>query len=310
MSQLIQTSRPKFCTLGGPAISEGRIPRERSSRIVSTPRFAVSGRDLVPILGLRNGESATVKHLLSELAAKQATLDTLLKGFATIDFPVVAGLTFDVLYRPAAAIEQLGGDWYDVFLLPDGRVAFTLGDVCGRGIGAAVKMGQAKQAIKVAASLQINDPMPIAVLEQSNKVIFLNNHEVEFTTAIYGVIDLANRKVTYASAGHHPPVLATAGREPRILPNHGFPLGVEVNLPDLIKQHEFPIEPGSLMVLYTDGLVEYNHDIQAGEARLLRAAREAVTTRARHPARFIVESVLQEELEHPDDVAVLTILFE
>ena len=171
-------------------------------------------------------------------------------------------------------------------------------------------MGQAKQAIKVAASLQINDPMPLAVLEQANKVIFLNNHEVEFTTAIYGVIDLANRKVTYASAGHHPPILAKAGEEPCIMPNHGFPLGVEINLPDLIKEHEFTYESGSLLVLYTDGLIEYSHDIQDGEARLLRAARDAVTTKANNPARFIVESVLQEESRHPDDVAVLTIFFE
>jgi serine phosphatase RsbU (regulator of sigma subunit) len=280
------------------------------SRRLSQPRYAASSNNLAPILGLRSGESATVKHLLSELAAKQATLDTLLKGFAVIDFPVVAGLAFDVLYQPSAAIEQLGGDWYDIFALPDGRVAFSLGDVCGRGLGAAVKMGQAKQAIKVAASLQINDPMPLAVLEQSNKVIFLNDHEVEFTTAIYGVIDLVNRKVTYASAGHHPPILATPGREPRIMPNHGFPLGVEINLPDLIQEHEFAIESGSLMVLYTDGLVEFSHDIQEGEARLLRAARDAVTRKVPNPARFIVERVLQEDLQHPDDIAVLTIFFE
>ena len=256
------------------------------------------------------GESATIEHLRSELAAKQATVDTLLKGFVATDFPVVAGLAFDVLYQPAAAIEQLGGDWYDIFMLPDGRVVFSLGDVCGRGLGAAVKMGQAKQAIKVAASLQINDPMPIAVLDQANKVIFLNNHDVKFTTAIYGVIDLVNRKVTYASAGHHPPILAQAGEEPRIMPNHGFPLGVEIDLPDLIKEHEFAYESGSLLVLYTDGLIEYSHDTQEGEVRLLRAARGALVTKAQNPARFIVKNVLQEESQHPDDVAVLTIFFE
>lgn len=255
-------------------------------------------------------DAVTIDHLRSELATKQAMVDTLLKGFVAIDFPVVAGLAFDVLYKPSAAIEQLGGDWYDIFTLPDGRVGFSLGDVCGRGLGAAVKMGQAKQAIKVAASLQINDPMPLAVLEQANKVIFLNDHVVEFTTAIYGVIDLAKRTVTYASAGHHPPILARAGEEPRVMPNHGFPLGVEVDLPELIKEHEFTYETGSLLVLYTDGLIEYTHDTEAGEARLLRAARDAVTVKAQHPAKFIVDSVLQEESRHPDDVAVLTISFD
>jgi phosphoserine phosphatase RsbU/P len=96
--------------------------------------------------------------------------------------------------------------------------------------------------------------MPIAVLDQTNKVIFLNNHQVEFTTAIYGVIDMTSRKVKYASAGHHPPILAKAGEQPRIMPNHGFPLGVELNLPDLIREHEFIYESGTLLVLYTDGL--------------------------------------------------------
>ena len=92
--------------------------------------------------------------------AKQATVNALMMGFAVSDFPVVEQLSFDVVYEPAAPIERLGGDWYDIFRLPDGRVAFSVGDVCGKGLGAAVKMGQAKQAIKVAASLPNNDPMP------------------------------------------------------------------------------------------------------------------------------------------------------
>jgi serine phosphatase RsbU (regulator of sigma subunit) len=171
-------------------------------------------------------------------------------------------------------------------------------------------MGQAKQAIKVAASLQINDPMPIAVLDQTNKVIFLNNHNAEFTTAIYGVTDTASRKVTYASAGHHPPILAKRGEPPRVMTNHGFPLGVELNLPDLIREHEFFYESNTLLVLYTDGLVEFNHNDLEGEARLLKAARDAVETQAPLPACFIVESVLEEESQYPDDVAVMTIYFE
>jgi serine phosphatase RsbU (regulator of sigma subunit) len=251
-----------------------------------------------------------VQRLRTELAEKQATVDALMEGFQIPDFPVVGGLAFDVLYRPAATLERLGGDWYDIFTLPDGRVAFTIGDVCGRGIAAAVKMGQAKQAIKVAASLQANDPMPRAVLDQTNKVIFLNGHHVEFTTAIYGLIDTTNRTVTYASAGHHPPILAKRGVPPSVMPNHGFPLGVELDLPDLIREHEFSYESRTLLVLYTDGLIEFNHDADEGEARLLEAARAAVESETSNPARFIVESVLVNEPQHPDDVAVMTIFFE
>ena len=63
-------------------------------------------------------------------------------SFAVSDFPVVEQLSFDVVYEPAAPIE-LCNDWYDIFRLPDGRVVFSVGDVCGKGLGAAVKMGQA-----------------------------------------------------------------------------------------------------------------------------------------------------------------------
>ena len=259
----------------------------------------------------RVSEPATVDSLRVELASKQATVDALMQGFLTVVFPSVPGLLFDVLYQPAATIEKLGGDWYDIFMLPDGRVAFTLGDVCGRGLAAAVKMGQAKQAIKVAASLQINDPMPVAVLDQTNKVIFLNDHIVEFTTAIYGVIDMVTRTVTYASAGHHPPILAKAGAPSSVMPNHGFPLGVEINLPDLIREHQFVYESGTLLVLYTDGLIEFSHDDAVAEEKLLKATRDAVEAKTTKPATFIAESVLHEvEAQYPDDIAVMTIFFE
>ena len=67
-------------------------------------------------------QTAMIKELRLALASKQATVDALMKGYHAVDFPKVDGLTFDVLYQPAATIEQLGGDWYDVFMLPDGRV--------------------------------------------------------------------------------------------------------------------------------------------------------------------------------------------
>ncbi len=253
---------------------------------------------------------ATIDRLTNELATKQATVDALLQGYQTAVFPSVPGLAFDVLYRPAAALEHLGGDWYDIFLLPDGRVAFTIGDVCGRGLAAAVKMGQAKQAVKVAASLLINNAMPRAVLEQTNKVIFLNGNNVEFTTALYGIIDMTTRRVTYSSAGHPPPILAQAGTASRTMPNHGFPLGVALESPLPIPEHEFTYEAGQLLVLYTDGLTEYDHDVDAGEASVRRAAREAIESHALHPAKFILEHVLQAPPKHPDDVAVMTIFFQ
>lgn len=259
--------------------------------------------------GSRTASSERIRDLETRLAEKQATVDVLMQGFIAADFPTVDGLSFDVVYQPAGDAEQLAGDWYDVFTLPDGRVAFSLGDVCGKGMAAAVKMAQAKQAIKVAASLPANDPMPISVLRQANKVIFLNDHHVEFTTAVYGIIDVNSRNVTYACAGHHPPILACAGAASRVLPNHGFPLGIEGDLPDLIREHQFPYEPGMLLVLYTDGLTEFSHDADEGDQRLLAASREAVDVGATTPATYIAANVLRASPHPRDDVTVLTVLF-
>jgi serine phosphatase RsbU (regulator of sigma subunit) len=147
------------------------------------------------------------------------------------------------------------------------------------------------------------------VLEQTNRVIFLNGNNVEFTTALYGVIDTSSRQVLYACAGHPPPILARPGENARIMPNHGFALGVEIDFPTLV-EHEFTYKSGDLFVLYTDGLTEFNHDVDEGEISLLRISREALDAKVRFPARFIVEQMLQTPAKYPDDVAVVTIFFE
>jgi PAS domain S-box-containing protein len=234
-------------------------------------------------------------------------VDALMKGYLTNELPKVKGLTFDALYKAANVVEKLGGDWYDAFNLPDGHIGFSIGDVCGHGIDAAVKMGEAKQAIFVAACLDEPVPVPSDVLSTANRVLFLRQNHI-LTTALYGSVDLACRTFTYASAGHHPPMLAKPNEATVILPNHGFPLGVEENMPPC-KTHEFTFESGSMMVLYTDGLIEFTRDLVEGEARLLSAAAEAITRNVEHPATFIADHVLKDA--HPnDDIAILTLSFE
>jgi serine phosphatase RsbU (regulator of sigma subunit) len=79
----------------------------------------------------------------------------------------------------------------------------------------------------------------------------------------------------------------------------------------VIREHEFFYKSGTLLVLYTDGIIEFSHDAGRGEAKLLKAARDAVDAKVTNPATFIVESVLRDEqMQYPDDVAVMTIFFE
>jgi PAS domain S-box-containing protein len=252
------------------------------------------------------GTLTDVDESQTRVDANAHVLNALMQGYLSKPLPVVRGLSFDTRYQTANAMERPGGDWYDVFELPNGRIGFSLGDVCGHGIDAAVKMSEAKQAIFVAASLR--DPEPRSVLYEANKVLFLNNHRVSITTAVYGFVDTARRTVSYASAGHHPPILVRADGETEILPNHGFPLGVEEHMPPRIRTHQFEYESGSTMVMYTDGLIEFDHDLAKGEARLLAAAGEATRCKTETPAAFIASRVLR-GVPSKDDVAVLTISF-
>ena len=253
------------------------------------------------------GTLTDVHEKQSVAEAKTHVVDALMKGYLSKELPVCSGLRFDTLYRAADAMEKLGGDWYDVFPLRDGRIAFSIGDVCGHGIDAAVKMGEAKQAIFVAASL--GDPSPASVFSHANDVIFLNNCQVSITTAVYGIIDSRRRTVNYASAGHHPPILVRKDASAKILPNHGFPLGVEERMPERIQEHSFAYELGSILVLYTDGLIEFERNLALGETRLLDAASQAVKERTGEPARFIADHVLR-HVTPLDDIAILTVSFE
>jgi sigma-B regulation protein RsbU (phosphoserine phosphatase) len=92
----------------------------------------------------------------------------------------------------------------------------------------------------------------MSVLSKANRVLFLRHNHI-LTTALYGIVDIASHTITYASAGHHPPMLAQPNKETIILPNHGFPLGVEERIPPC-KVHDFHYGSGSMMLLYTDGV--------------------------------------------------------
>jgi sigma-B regulation protein RsbU (phosphoserine phosphatase) len=130
--------------------------------------------------------------------------------------------------------------------------------------------------------------------------------QASFVTALVGVIDPRAGSFTYASAGHHGPVLAEPGREAVSLQTGGVPLGVS-------DDPEFPtfrrsIAPNATLVLYTDGLTEFNRDIEEGERRLLAAAARVSGSAEPRPAHAIQREVLA-GAQPIDDVALLTIAF-
>jgi serine phosphatase RsbU (regulator of sigma subunit) len=177
---------------------------------------------------------------------------------------------------------------------------FSIGDVAGHGVAAAVVMNRARQAI-LAAALHESDPA--LVLQRANATILLQEDGV-MVTALCGFIDPGNREVVYATAGHPAPMLAHAGKPPAFLPHDGVPLGV---FPEsAYRRFVAQAQPGDVLVLYTDGMIEHGHDIVAGEARLIEAAVHAVD--AENPAGALFEAIFGSDAP-ADDVAVLAVSF-
>jgi serine phosphatase RsbU (regulator of sigma subunit) len=225
--------------------------------------------------------------------------DGLQTAFLNKDLPVSLNVGLHATYIPASLEAQVGGDWYDAFELPDKRILFSIGDVAGHGLEAAVVMSRARQAI-IAAALHENDPAK--VLERANESILLQDPRM--VTAICGYIDPRTLEVVYATAGHPSPILARPNRPAVFLPHDGIPLGIVPNA--TYRTFVERASDGDVMILYTDGVIEHKRDIIDGEARLLAAARAAVLDE--NPAIAIRQQIFQRNVPK-DDVAILTVKF-
>ncbi len=168
-------------------------------------------------------------------------------------------------YLPGSELVEVGGDWYESIELPGARVALVVGDVAGHGVRAAVTMGQLRTAIQTLAMLELT---PAESLQQLNELMTsLGYREPHFATCAYALYDAVTGTCEVASAGHLPPLLVRPGGTSEFLDTSPAPpLGVGEGL---IQSRIYEIDDGSLLVLYTDGLVEDRHrDIDDGLAHL------------------------------------------
>lgn len=233
--------------------------------------------------------------------------------------PEAAGVDIACRYLPGNAATEVGGDWFDVIELPGHRTALVVGDVMGRGLRAAVAMGELRTAVRTLAMLDLEPAEVLSALDEiahglgrpggkqsasrgvRGSVRPADLSEVYLATCVYAVYDPVTRRCTVANAGHLPPVLVEAG-EPAMLLEvpPGMPLGVggepfeetEVELPD-----------GALLALYTDGLVESrDHPLDEG----LQAFRDALSDPER-PLEDVCDHVLSALDTHhgEDDIALL-----
>jgi hypothetical protein len=164
------------------------------------------------------------------------------------DLPVVPGYLFAHSYRTA---NEVGGDFYDITRLPDGRLAIMVGDASGHGMAAGLVMAIANATLKTALDL---DPAPERVLTMLNRTLCRTGNRRTFMSAFYGLIDPETGEMEYVCAGHPFPLLRRTGGRIEELGCGGFPLGLRETLD--FERHTVRIDPGDLLLLYTDGLPE------------------------------------------------------
>jgi PAS domain S-box-containing protein len=211
--------------------------------------------------------------------------------------PQVDGLALHRNYVAGDRAAEVGGDWYDAMPLPDGSLLFSIGDVAGKGLDAAVLMASMRTAIRV-AGLQGLDPA--SVLSAANALLALEQPG-RFVTAFVGRIDAERRQLTYASAGHPPPLIRS-GATVRVLELGDPPLGVWEGP---FTAHAVDLCAPWLLVAYTDGLIERTGDVVAGERALREVVLHDGIIHAVDPAAFVQQRLVRGVVR--DDTAILTV---
>ncbi|MFI1358302.1 SpoIIE family protein phosphatase [Streptomyces sp. NPDC020898] len=318
------SDRTKATRMGDPELDRLFVP-EKAHSFVAAPLFA-RGLMLGSVTLWRTGESRPFDQqeteLLAEVASRAAlsvdnaprytrehraavVLQQRLLPRSITDSPAAetAGL-----YLPAADGAEIGGDWFDVIPLPSLRVAFVVGDVIGHGLNATATMGRLRTAVQTLADLELE---PDELLTHVDDLVIRLAAEADPTrqdaigaTCVYAVYDPVTRRCTLASAGHPPPfVLRPDGTVRDVELSPGPPLGVG-GMP--FETTTVDLEPGSILALYTDGLLRRFHPDSYAGLRYL--ADSLATFSCREPLLIDVgRSVLADAVDPPprDDIALL-----
>jgi PAS domain S-box-containing protein len=227
---------------------------------------------------------------------------TLQRSMLTTQLPEIAGVQVAVRYLPGSPETEVGGDWYDVIPLADGRVAIVVGDVVGRGIEAAVTMSQLRTALRAYA---IDGLAPAEVVRKLHR---LADHldEGVGTTLVLLELDPATRELHYVSAGHLPALHVDRSGALSWLPGaRSSPLGtLEPGV--AVPQARTVLEPGETVLLYTDGLVERRDEGIASRLERLRQAMAGAPHELDACLEHVTAALTGDELRL-DDIALLAL---
>jgi sigma-B regulation protein RsbU (phosphoserine phosphatase) len=220
--------------------------------------------------------------------------------------PTVAHVEFGARYAAAGAGNEVGGDFYDVFELPDGQWAVAIGDVCGKGPEAAAITGLARNVLRLLGREGLSPP---AVLRRLNTAILDLGNRGRFCTAMMATVRAtrAGLTVCLSAAGHPPPVLVTAAGRVSLVGTNGSLLGVFADID--VWGDELLLAPGDALVFYTDGVTERrNGDRMFGDESLLAVCAAAAGSSADVFAGLLEQGVRDFGGQASrDDLAVLVV---
>jgi serine phosphatase RsbU (regulator of sigma subunit) len=214
------------------------VASEREFTPIDTARLEVIAAEIGQRLSERTQDDAHVAALILQRSLLPAAP------------PLIEGLDIAVRYLPAEG--DLGGDWYDVFTLPNGKVGFVMGDVEGHDLRSAIVMGRLRSALR-AYALDHDDPAE--VMHRLDRKLSYFESDIS-ATVVYAVTQPPFEQVTICNAGHPAPLVAHPG-QPRaelVDISAGVLLGIEPDLPRVSEKVD--LTPGSALAFYTDGLIE------------------------------------------------------
>jgi PAS domain S-box-containing protein len=261
------------------------------------------GEDLATAADLARRAALTVDN--ARLYQREHEVAEALQRSLLPDLPEIDGLDVAARYLAGSSAAQVGGDWYDLFRLPDGAVGIAVGDVMGHDLTAAAAMGQLRSVLQ---SYAWQGSSPAVVLDRLDQLV-QGLDMAQLATCIYGRLELPglglDGVLRLANAGHLPPVLRRGDGHVRLLRSQvsllvGAALGIERD------ETEEALGPGSVLVLYTDGLVEHRgRDLDQGLDQLEEALAAAPHGSAQEVLDAVLDAMVDGELD--DDVAVLVV---
>lgn len=241
-----------------------------------------------------------------KMAQELALAGEVQTSFLPQDLPDYPGWQLTATLKPA---RETSGDFYDFIPLPDGRLGILVADVCDKGAGAALHMALCCTLIRTYAGDYPAEPEK--VLNAVNRRIIQDLNTNFFITTFYAILDLVAGTLIYSNAGHpYPYLINPKDREnPNQLTITGMPVGIFRG--QTWKRKKVKINPGDLLVLYTDGITEAQNESGAflGEDRLLQSIRMNLE----HPAEEIRDAVLEDvrkfvgDTPQSDDIALIVL---